>query len=99
MIFENVIKKFFNLGEPDAQEIAKGEERFHRFAQVLEGHLKGREWLVGNSMTLADFSVGSFLGLAEPAQYPMTTYMEIPRWYRNIQQLPAWKASEPPTGG
>jgi glutathione S-transferase len=95
MIFERVVKKLFKMGEPDLVDIAKGIERFHRFAQVLEGHLKNREWLVGNSATLADFSVGSFLDLAELAEFPMTEYIEIPRWYRNIQQLPAWKSSAP----
>lgn len=92
-IFERVIKKVFLSAEADPQEIAKGEERFHRFAKVLEDHLKGREWLVGNAVTLADFSVGSFLALAEMAQFPMSPYKEIPRWYRNIEQLPAWKSS------
>jgi glutathione S-transferase len=95
MIFEKVIKKFFMSLDADPQEVAKGEEKFHRFAQVLEDHLKGRDWLVGNNVTLADFSVGSFLDLAEMAQYPLTPYSEIPRWYGNIQQLPAWKSSSP----
>jgi glutathione S-transferase len=93
MIFEKVVKKFFMQAEADLQEVA---ERFHRFAQVLEQHLKGRDWLVGNGVTLADFSVGSFLALAELAQYPMSPYTEIPRWYGNIQQLPAWLSSAPP---
>jgi glutathione S-transferase len=95
MIFERVVKKLFMSAEADLQEVAKGEERFHRFAQVLEQHLKGREWLVGDTVTLADFSVGSFLDLAELAQYPMTPYTEIQRWYGNIQDLPAWQSSAP----
>jgi glutathione S-transferase len=94
-IFERVIKKALNMGEPDAAEIKKGEERFNRFAQVLNDHLKGREWLVGDSLTLADFSVGSFLDLAEMAEYPLKPYGEITRWYRNVQQLPAWQSSAP----
>ncbi|WP_411728435.1 glutathione S-transferase family protein [Methyloglobulus sp.] len=97
-IFERVVKKLFMSAEADLQEIAKGEERFHRFAQVLEQHLKGREWLVGDSVTLTDFSVGSFLDLAELAQYPMAPYTEIQRWHHNLQQLPAWKNSAPPAG-
>jgi glutathione S-transferase len=97
-IFERVIKKVFMSAEADLAEVAKGEERFHRFAQVLEQHLKGRDWLVGDAVTLADFSVGSFLDLAEMAQYPMTPYTEIARWYRNVQQLPAWKSSAPSAG-
>ncbi len=94
-VFERVIKKFFNLGEPDAQELKKGEEKFHRFAKVLEHHLKGRQWLVGDSLTLADLSVGSFLDLREPAGYPIEGYPEIIRWYGQIEALPAWQSSAP----
>ncbi|MEQ1528825.1 MAG: glutathione S-transferase family protein [Methylococcales bacterium] len=95
MIWENFIKQALNMGAADQKEIAKGEERFHRFAQVLEAHLKDRQWLVGDSVTLADFSVGSFLDLSEKAKLPITAYPEIQRWYGNIEQLPAWQSSAP----
>jgi len=94
-IFERLIKKLLNLGEPDADEIAKTEDNFHRFSKVLDAHLIGREWLVGDTMTLADLSVGSFLDLSEMAQYPIAPYTEIQRWYRNIEQAPAWQSSAP----
>ena len=81
------------MGEANVQEIEKAEERFHRFAKVLDAHLAGREWLVGNVVTLADFSVGSWLAVAEHAQLPLAEYPEIQRWYRNVEQLPAWKSS------
>ena len=95
LIFEHLIKGALNLGSADAQEVAKGEESFHRFAQVLESHLNGRDWLVGDQVTLADFSVGSFLDLAEMAHFPMYSYPQIKRWYNNIEQLPAWQSSAP----
>jgi len=94
-IFENIIKAAFNIGEPNAQELAQGAESFHRFAKILEDHLKGRMWLVGDTVTLADFSVGSFLDLAEMAKYPLDGYVEISRWYKAIEQIPAWQSSAP----
>lgn len=94
-IFENIIKGALNLGEPDAQELAKGTENFHRFAKVLDEHLVGRDWLVGDHATLADFSVGSFLDLTAIAKYPAEGYQEIARWYAAIEQLPAWQSSAP----
>jgi glutathione S-transferase len=93
LLFERVIKKKFNRGETDNLEIAKGEELFHRFAQVLESHLKDKEWLVGKQVTLADFAVGSFQAMAEMADYPMANYPEIKRWYSNVENLPAWTSS------
>jgi glutathione S-transferase len=94
-IFEHIIKKALNLGEPDAQELVKATENFHRFAKILENHLTGREWLVGDTLTLADYSVGSFLDLAAMAHYPIAGYTEIARWYKAIEQIPAWQTSAP----
>lgn len=94
-IYERLVKKFLNIGEPNLAEIAKGEERFHRFAKVLNEYLVGKEWLEGDHVTLADYSVGSFLDLAEMAQFPMEGYDEMKRWYKNIEQLPAWQSSMP----
>ncbi len=96
MVFERLIKKMFMQQEADPAEIAKGEERFHRFADVLENHLKSRKWLVGDTLTLADFSVGSFMALADAAQFPMSPYKDIARWYSVIDALPAWKSSADP---
>lgn len=95
LIFEHLLKKALNLGEPDQQEIAKGEETFHRFAKILEDHLANRNWLVSDQLTLADFSVGSFLDLADMANYPLQPYHAIGRWYDRIQALPAWQSSAP----
>ncbi|GAB6141431.1 glutathione S-transferase [Methylosoma difficile] len=94
-ISENVIKPAFGLGEPDLVEVAKGEERFHRFAKVLDAHLVGRDWMVGDAATLADFSVGSLLALAEMAKYPVEPYTEIKRWYAGIEKLSVWQSSAP----
>jgi len=94
-IFENILRNALNLGEPDAQELAKATENFHRFAKVLDGHLAGRAWLVGDTFTLADFSIASFLELTALAKYPVEGYTEIARWYSTIEQIPAWQSSAP----
>ncbi|MBI1813495.1 MAG: glutathione S-transferase family protein [Deltaproteobacteria bacterium] len=99
MAFERVVKKLGGLGEPDLAEVAKGEAGFHQFAAVLNAHLKGRKWLLGNDLTIADFAVGAPMAMAEPAQYPLATYAEITRWYSGLAALPAWKRATvaPPT--
>ena len=94
-IFEHLVKKFTNQGDADPAEIKKAEDLFHRFAQVLEHHLRGREWLVGDHVTVADYAVGSMLDLTEAAHYPLDKYKEIKRWYGNIEKLDAWKKSAP----
>lgn len=95
LIFENAIKAFFNMGEPDAAEVAKGEERFHRAAQVLDAHLKGKRYVADGRLTIADFALGAALNMAGPAKIPFGGYPEIVRWYADLSALPAWRKSLP----
>jgi glutathione S-transferase len=90
--FEYVAKALmFGNSEPDQAALAKGTEAFHRVAKVLDGHLKGRKFVTGDTLTLADFGIGSALNLAEMAHYPVEPYGEIKRWYRDLSALPAWQ--------
>jgi len=91
LAFEHLIKKITGQGEPNPQEVAKGEEQFHRHAKVLNAHLRGRKWLVGNDHTIADFAVGAVMAVAEPARFPVAGYTEIGRWYGVLSSLPGWK--------
>jgi glutathione S-transferase len=95
-VYENVLKPMLGKGEADPEEIRKGEEKFHRFAKVLDDHLASRSWLVGENLTLADVSVASMLMYAEAGRYPLENYAHIHAWFGRIQQLPAWIQSAPP---
>jgi len=91
-IFEYVVKPVvLASGEPDMVAIARGTEAFCRVADVLDGHLKGRKFVTGDTLTLADFSLGSAMTLAELAHYPLAPYGEIKRWYSTVSALPAWQ--------
>ena len=90
LVFERAVKRFFGGGAPDPVEVEKGLQRFHRAAGVLEGHLKGRKY-VCDQLTLADFSLGADLTMAEAAQFPLENYGEIRRWSAMLAELPAWK--------
>ena len=91
MAFERVVKKLAGLGEPNPAEVARGEQEFHRYAPVLDEHLRGRRWLVGDALTIADFCVASSLIMAVPAQFPLAKYPEITRWYASVAALPGWQ--------
>jgi glutathione S-transferase len=91
-IFENIVKPIvLKSGQPDQAAIAKAGENFHRAAKVLEDQLKGRKFITGETLTLADFSIGACMNLAEMAQYPMAQYGEIKRWYASLRAMPSWQ--------
>jgi glutathione S-transferase len=92
LLFENVAKPMvLKSGEPDPAALAKGAESFERAATVLDGQLKGRKFVTGETLTVADFSLGAPLNYAEMARLPIEPYREIKRWYAGLRALPAWQ--------
>lgn len=89
--YEKGSKAVLGLGPPDPAFIARGEQNFGRFAAVLNESLKGRTWLVGGRLTIADFSVGGLLPSAERMALPLARFPEICRWYEGLVTLPAWR--------
>ena len=90
--FEYVAKSLlFGKSEPDQAALAKGTEAFHRAAKVLDGQLAGRKFVTGDNLTLADFSLGAALNLAEIAHLPIEPYAEIRRWHAGLRALPSWQ--------
>ena len=95
LIIERVVKKFFGMGPADPAEIAKGEERFHSAAAVLNAHLIGHSFVTGEKLTLADFALGAPLNMTQQAEFPLAGYPEIRRWHAGLCELPAWRKALP----
>ena len=92
LLLENFVKPvLLAAGEPDAAEVAKATERFHRAATVLDGQLEGRRYVTGDTLTLADFALGAPLNYAAEGRFPLASYPEIRRWHASLMTLPAWQ--------
>jgi len=95
--FENLFKKLFMKQEADPAALAAGEKEWHTNAPILEAQLATRKWILGNEITLADFSVGCCFSYAEPSGLPMDKYPHIKAWLGRLNELPAWKNTAPKT--
>ena len=91
--YEKVSRGVLHRGSPDPAFIARGEENFARFAAVLDRSLEGREWLVGQTPTIADFSIGAWIPVARALQLPIEKYPAIERWHEGLSTLPGWRES------
>lgn len=94
-VWENLVKKVLLGQAADPVALKNAEEAFYREAPVLDGHLANRHYLVGDTITLADFAVGSYLHYTVPAQFPLDRYRNITSWYERIESLPAWRDTAP----
>ena len=91
LLFERMVKPFFKLGAPDQAVIAKAEETFRNEAKVLDGHLASHRWLVGDGVTLAEYSVAPYLVYAAPCGIPVAEFANVRRWFGEVVKLPAWQ--------
>jgi glutathione S-transferase len=89
--YEKGSKAVLRLGAPEPAFIARGEQNFIRFAAVLNDSLKGKNWLIGERLTIADFSVGRLVPSAKRMDLPVGDFPEIVRWYKSLAALPAWQ--------
>jgi glutathione S-transferase len=93
--FQYVIKPMFGIGEPDPAALAEPTTNFRRYGAVLNDHLKGRKYLLGDTLTAADFAVGITLPFAKTAHIPLGEFPEIERWHERLNELPAWREPLP----
>jgi len=59
--------------------------------QVLDSHLAGRDFIVGDGPTNADFSCCGYLYYPEPFGFDRAEWSNINRWLDTIAALPGWK--------
>ncbi len=96
--WENSVKKFIGLGDPDPVEISRGEKLLAACAHVLDRHLEGKTWLAQDRLTLADFSVAAPLAALVSAKLPIMKDKEHPHlraWFSRVEALDAWKKTAP----
>jgi glutathione S-transferase len=95
LVFNRLVKKLLNLGPPDEAAVAKATEAFNRDAKLLDAHLAGRPYLVGEELTLADFSVAANLLFAKEAEMPVGPYLRLQEWFGRVSALPCWRETAP----
>jgi len=95
LTFQRLVKKLLNIGPPDVAVVEKATEAFKRDASVLDAHLSKQRFLVGQELTLADFSVAALLVYAKEAEMPLSQYPRVQEWSGRIFALPAWRESAP----
>jgi glutathione S-transferase len=95
LYFEHIIKSRLGLGAPDPSAVEPALGWFRTFAAVLNDHLKGRQWLVGDGLTVADFSVAATLPYAEQARLPVDEFPEVRRWHDQLNEIEAWREPFP----
>ncbi|SNR62691.1 glutathione S-transferase family protein [Puniceibacterium sediminis] len=59
--------------------------------EVLNTHLAGRDWIVGDAITNADISCCAYLYYPEPFGFDRADWPHIDAWLTRISDQPGWK--------
>ncbi len=93
-VVDIVLNSVFSGDKGDKAAIVRGRERLAELTPILEATLEGRDYLAGDTPSIADLSVGSNitqLGLADAAP----TTANIDAWYRRVFEIEGFRKSLP----
>lgn len=89
--FERGTKQRYGIGPVDQGKVEEGLAEFRIAAAILEAELAKRPWLVGKSLSYADFRMATFLPFNDAAGLPLADYPSVLGWYRRLEAIDAWR--------
>ncbi len=85
------LMNFLPENKRPADVIAFMQGRLKSAYQVLDRHLEGRDWIVGDGLTNADISCCGYLFYPEPFGFDRSEWPNLDAWLTRISELPGWK--------
>jgi glutathione S-transferase len=67
-------------------------ETSHKLLSIIDAHLEGREWLVGDTATIADVANYAYIAHAPEGNVDIAQYKNIQSWLKRIEALPGFVA-------
>ena len=89
------VQKFFlPEDQRDPAVIAAAEASLARPFKVLDRHLDGRDWLVGDAFSIADLNLAGVMSLLQLVQVDVSGYANIQRWASACYARPAYARAQ-----
>jgi len=74
----------------DEEKFAEGKKRFYNLLATVDSALEGKEYLVGNTFTLADLHVACMIAFPVVSSIPRDEYKNISAWLKRCTDRPAY---------
>ncbi|KGM34425.1 glutathione S-transferase family protein [Inquilinus limosus] len=80
------------MGLPKNESLIEfAEGKIRAAAKVLDQHLEGRKFMVGDALTFADIDIAAPFSQVDRAKFPFKEYPNLIAWHDNLlQSFPAW---------
>lgn len=95
LAFQRMLKPMFGMGEPDVAKVEEALVNFRRYGAVLDRHLEGKQYVVGERLTIADLTLASSLMYAQQTDVPLGEFARLATWFERMSSLEAWRQTAP----
>lgn len=85
------LRNFLAPEKRPAEVIDFMQARLKSALKVLDDHLDGRDWIVGDQITNADLSCCGYLYYPEPFGFHRADWPNIDAWLTRLSEQPRWK--------
>lgn len=96
LAFETVAKPRNNLGPTDQALVEIARADLTRFAPVLDRHMAGRRYLVGDAITIADYSMVPFESYRGRVPFDFAPYRHLNAYFDRMHDAEHWAKTVAP---
>jgi glutathione S-transferase len=97
LAFEAVAKPALGIGPTNETAVAAAQVDLARFAPILNAHLKGRQVLVGDAITLADYAMIRTEAYQAKIPFDWSPYSDLNAYFERMRHVEAWARTAPPS--
>ena len=89
LYFEKIMKPAAGLGEANQDRCEESTRFATAQLKAVERHLAGRDWLVNETLSIAEPWALAYLEQAPQVGFDLAAYPNVDAWYRRVEELPA----------
>ena len=92
LVNEKVFKKFLKMGQPDSEAIRRACENIRAHLDYIGQLAEQRNWLAGESVSLADLAAGAHLSACDYlGDVPWSKFPGAKTWYARLKSRPSFR--------
>ena len=93
IVYEKIMKVFMGKGNPDTNILRVGRKNLITHMQYINWLSKNRDWLAGNSYSIADISAAANLSILDYlGEITWREYSFAKEWYARIKSRPSFRS-------
>ncbi len=93
--FEAIAKPVFMKMAGDQNLVAWAQGELRRHAPVLDAAMNGRQYLVGDALTIADYAVAHLEGFKDAVPFDWSPYPHLNAYVARMRAVPHWARTAP----